>query len=175
MKNHKSMLSITPQTKVGELLEALPHLEKKLLELSPKFGHLKNPVLRRTVARIATLQQAAQMAGITVETLVNTLRKAVGQDVLGAISDNPTDLPMPAWVDVAPIHVTFDVTPLVEAGEHPLGQVMEMIRQLPSGKVLVIVAPFYPAPLADMAKEKGLEVYARPISDGKVNTYFYKG
>ncbi|HOK52235.1 MAG TPA: DUF1858 domain-containing protein [Bacteroidales bacterium] len=44
------MIPITPQTKVGELLEAYPQLEAKLLELSPKFGHLKNPVLRRTVA-----------------------------------------------------------------------------------------------------------------------------
>lgn len=169
------MLSITPQTKVGELLEAFPHLEEKLLELSPKFGHLKNPVLRRTVARIATLQQAAQMAGITVEKLVNTLRKAAGQDVLDPNFDDHTDLPMPTWVDVAPIHTTFDVTPLIEAGEHPLGQVMEMIQQLPSGKILVIVAPFYPAPLADMAKEKGLEVYSRANSDGKIHTYFYKG
>lgn len=52
------MIQITPQTKVGELLDAFPELEETLFSLSPKFKHLKNPMLRKTVAKVATLYQA---------------------------------------------------------------------------------------------------------------------
>jgi hypothetical protein len=51
---NRSNLIITPQTKVGELLDAYPELESILFELSPAFAKLKNPILRKTVARIAT-------------------------------------------------------------------------------------------------------------------------
>lgn len=52
-------LIITPKTKVLQLIETYPQLEELLIEMVPTFEKLKNPVLRRTVAKIATLQQAA--------------------------------------------------------------------------------------------------------------------
>ena len=55
MKNSK--FTISPKTKVGELLDAYPELEQLLMAMSPAFEKLKNPVLRRTVAKVATLQQ----------------------------------------------------------------------------------------------------------------------
>lgn len=168
------MLPITPHTRVGELLEAYPYLEDTLLKLSPKFGHLKNPVLRRTVARIATLHQAAQMAGISVEMLVNKLRREAGQDEIIAVSDQHEQFNIPTWVDSADIHAQLDITPLIESGKHPLGQVLEMLSELPRGKLLLIIAPFYPAPLADKAREKGFEVFSQSVMDSKVHTYFYK-
>ena len=48
-------LIITPKTKVLELIETYPELEDVLIEYAPAFKNLKNPVLRRTVAKIATL------------------------------------------------------------------------------------------------------------------------
>jgi len=47
----KKELIITPQIKVAELLETYPQLEEVLIDLSPTFKKLKNPVLRRTIAR----------------------------------------------------------------------------------------------------------------------------
>ena len=52
-------LIISPKTKVLQLLEAYPALEDLLIDYVPAFRKLKNPVLRNTVAKIATLQQAA--------------------------------------------------------------------------------------------------------------------
>jgi hypothetical protein len=71
---------ITPKTKVAELVVAYPHLEKALVDYVPAFEKLKKPVLRRTVARITPLQQAAAIGGANVEALINRLRKEVGQD-----------------------------------------------------------------------------------------------
>lgn len=73
---------ISPKTKVGELLDTFPELESVLMEMSPAFEKLKNPLLRKTVARVATLQQIAVVGGLNVDSIVNRLRSAVGQTSL---------------------------------------------------------------------------------------------
>ena len=60
-----SELMITPETRVGALLDAHPELEVTLIGIAPTFKALKNPVLRRTVAKVATLEQAARIADLT--------------------------------------------------------------------------------------------------------------
>ena len=72
---------IAPKTKIAELIEAFPQLEPVLIDYVPAFEKLKNPVLRRTVARITTLQQAAAIGNVDIEDLINRLRKTVGQDL----------------------------------------------------------------------------------------------
>ncbi|HCV15821.1 MAG TPA: hypothetical protein DF637_05765 [Rikenellaceae bacterium] len=72
------MRPITFQTKVYELLEDYPHLEDVLSEISPAFAKLKNPILRRTIARVTTIQQAAAVAGIEAGEVVKRLRIAAG-------------------------------------------------------------------------------------------------
>ena len=51
-----SELIIAPKTKVAELIDAYPQLEQVLIDYVPAFEKLRNPVLRKTVARITTLQ-----------------------------------------------------------------------------------------------------------------------
>lgn len=52
--SHKPSILITPKTRVGELLEKYPELEETLMELAPAFQKLKNPVIRRTIGKVAT-------------------------------------------------------------------------------------------------------------------------
>lgn len=75
-------IDITPATKVAELLDCYPELEEIMLSFSGAFAKLKNPVLRKTVAKITPLQQAAKVADIDVVYMVNELRKAIGLPVL---------------------------------------------------------------------------------------------
>ena len=63
----KNELIITPKTKVLQVIEAYPQLEEVLIGYVPAFVKLKNPILRKTVARIATLQQAAAIGNVKVE------------------------------------------------------------------------------------------------------------
>ncbi|MCU0409486.1 MAG: DUF1858 domain-containing protein, partial [Bacteroidales bacterium] len=58
-------LTISPRTKVGELLEAYPKLEAKLIETAPVFSKLKNPVLRKTITKVTSLKKAALVANIS--------------------------------------------------------------------------------------------------------------
>ena len=58
------MIDINLQTKIADLLTAYPQLEDKLIGISPVFAKLKNPILRRTVARVTSVQQAATIANM---------------------------------------------------------------------------------------------------------------
>ncbi len=50
-------LIITPKTKIYDLLEAYPELEDLLISMAPEFVKLKNPLLRKTIAKVANISQ----------------------------------------------------------------------------------------------------------------------
>ena len=72
-------LPIGPETTVGAMLEAYPELEGVLLEMAPAFAKLRNPVVRRTVAKVANLEQAAKIGGISLQAMILRLRNVTGQ------------------------------------------------------------------------------------------------
>ncbi len=163
------MLQITPETKVAELLETYPNLENVLLSLSPKFALVKNPVLRRTVAKMATLRQAAQVGGLSIGALISTLRAAAGQDELTVSEGEQDDSGWePALHDVVE---ELDVRPMIERGEQPLSLIMTQLRALPPGKAIKLITPFVPAPLIDTARKQGCTVSSRQAGDGVFFTF----
>src|SRR5262249_40180450 len=70
---------ILPETRIGDLIERYPQLEDVLIAMAPAFRKLKNPILRHSVGKVASLRQAAAVGGIPVAEMVNKLRAAVGQ------------------------------------------------------------------------------------------------
>lgn len=150
---------ITPETKVGELLEAYPQLEETLVATAPAFSRLKNPILRRTVARVATLAQAARVGGVEVRTLVGTLRQAAGLPgeptaAEAAAAGEVLEAP-PAWHDEAKVAARIDADEVLAKGEHPLGAVQGAAAALPKGGELLLLSSFLPAPLVDAMRKKG--------------------
>jgi hypothetical protein len=171
--NHSNLI-ITPQTKVGELLDAYPQLESVLFELSPAFAKLKNPILRKTVARIATLQQAAVVGGLKVEEIVNRLRKEVGQGTISETMDS--DIPLqgaPEWFDPSKIILQYDATPVINAGESPMAEILSKTADLKKDQIFELKAPFIPAPIIDKLQQRGFESYSVQKGESVLN-YFYK-
>src|SRR5674476_875449 len=64
-------MTITPKTTVHTLLKEYPFLLEYLAAYDPEFGKLTNPVLRRTMGRMATLDKAAQLADVPLNQLMN--------------------------------------------------------------------------------------------------------
>ena len=97
-----SDLTITPKTTVHTLLKDYPFLLEYLAGYHPEFGKLTNPVLRRTMGRMATLDKAAQMANVPLNQLMNDLAGEI-QAKTGtrpAIADAPgVDTVDPARLD----------------------------------------------------------------------------
>ncbi|MFZ0390555.1 MAG: DUF1858 domain-containing protein [Calditrichia bacterium] len=167
-------LQITPQVKVGKLLETYPQLESVLMGISPTFARLQNPVLRKTVGKVATLQQVANTGGIPVTDLVNRLRLEVGQCTLESENETArTDFPAaPAWVKEGREVVTLDARPMLERGEHPVDKVLSGIRRLKNGELFVLISPFVPSPLVDKAAERGFRVWTGKEDVELFKTYF---
>jgi len=72
-------IEITPSVTVHALLEAYPELEEVLIGIAPPFKKLKNPFLRKSVAKVATIKHISSVGGVPLNELIGKLRKAVGQ------------------------------------------------------------------------------------------------
>lgn len=149
-------LVITPKTKVLELIETYPQLEDLLIEIAPAFKKLKNPVLRRTVAKIATLQQAASIGNVKVEELINRLRKEVGQENLEGETGSKYNFNKPEWFSESKVAGSLNASEMLVVGEHPVSQVMADLKNLEPGKIYELKAPFLTAPIIDKATSIGM-------------------
>jgi PAS domain S-box-containing protein len=70
-------MTITPKTTIHTLLKEYPFLLDFLAEYRSEFAKLRNPVLRNTVGRVATLRMAATMGETPLEKLLNDIRDAI--------------------------------------------------------------------------------------------------
>lgn len=157
-----SGIVVTPETRVGQLLDAHPELEETLISVAPQFQALKNPVLRRTVAKVATLEQAARVADIPVNELVRRVREALGHGAGGAGADEAPREPgaAPGWIDDQPARV-FDADVMLAEGSPPIGEISRALFGLATGETVLVRASFEPAPLIDALRGKGHEVFSR--------------
>jgi hypothetical protein len=149
-------------------------LEGVLIKYVPAFSKLKNPLLRKTVAKIATLQQAASIGNVKTGDLINILRKEVGQELLNE-SDNTTyNTNKPSWYNETLIEKEFDIREMLAAGEQPVNQVISDLNHLNSGKIYKLTSPFLPAPLIDKAISLKIEHWVLKDAENLVLVYFYK-
>lgn len=164
-------MNIIPETKIAELLKEYPQLEAILIKYSSAFSALKNPVLRRTVAKVTSLQQASKVGNVSVVEMVDALRAEVGQPPLyeGYNLDENQDIS----ADFSQVEVThhFDARPIIEAGDHPKEAIFALAKNLKADDCLEILTPFPPAPIADLLKKRGFHVIMKEPTDGVVKTY----
>lgn len=167
---------ITPKTKIYDLLEAYPELEETLIKTAPQFKKLKNPVLRKTIARVTSLGQAAIIGGVKVEDLINTLREEAGQQLLENI---PAEEPVynyhkPDWFSGKNVIRTIEISDLLNAGEQPVHEVLSALKKLNDDEILEIRAPFLPAPLIDKATGLGYTHWISEVAEDEMYLYFKK-
>lgn len=169
-------LIITPKTKIYDLLEAYPQLEDVLISLAPEFKKLKNPVLRKTIARVANISQAATIGGLNVEQMVNTLREKVGQGSIEQLDDTGTKYvtTCPDWFKKESVSNTIDIREMLNRGEQPVHEVLSAIKKLGDSEILEIIAPFIPAPLIDKSLSLGYKHWLEKKGDGEFRVYFKK-
>jgi uncharacterized protein (DUF2249 family) len=169
-------LIITPKTKIYDLLEAYPELEDVLISLAPEFKKLKNPVLRKTIARIANISQAATIGGLNVEQMVNQLREKVGQGNIEQLDETGTKYitTCPDWFTKESITSTIDIREMLNRGEQPVHEVLSSIKKLEDNDILEIIAPFIPAPLLDKSLSLGYKHWLEKKEEGEFRVYFKK-
>lgn len=168
-------IQITPQTRVGDFLDSFPEQEEFLISLSPAFEKLRNPILRRTIGKVATFQQVAVVGNIPLNTIINSLRKVAGQNQTDEIMSTNNNLnEKPVWFDNEKISETLDAREMLQAGQHPLAEVIKRTSGMQPGQILELITPFTPMPLIEKVIANGLMAYVNPISESEVQTYFCK-
>lgn len=168
-------LPINPETKVGALLEAYPGIEDVLIAWVPAFAKLRNPILRKTVAKVATLEQAARIGAVSIRELVQKLREATGHDTLEvseAAETDSTNAPVPPqWVREGRVRHNIDAGQMLETGEHPIGKVRQCVATLEAGEIVQLTSSFRPEPLIDLMLRSGLAVFSTESFPGRHVTY----
>lgn len=167
---------ILPSTKVGALLDRYPELEGILIGLAPPFKKLRNPLLRKGIAKVASLKQAAAVGGVPVIDLINKLRVAVGQE---PITSEETSEPIsyfsgqPEWFAAAKVVTSIDER-AADPNKMPIAAVLQKAARLHAGEMLELVTTFLPAPGIEIMKKKGLRVWSVQQGPELIRTYVSK-
>ena len=169
MSSNNCPVTITPDTKLGELFASYPKLEAVVAELSSSFKALGSPAVRQSVARTTTLAQLATADNLSIGTVIDTVRNAVGQTSPYA-SDNLDDAP--DWATTDRAVRSLDARQMLQEGGHPLERVMTAVGELGAGDVYELITPFVPSPLIDLVKQRGFDAHCITVSPGECRTYF---
>ena len=165
-------LLITPKTRVGELLDTYPQLEPVLLKLAPAFAKLKNPVLRKTIGKVATLQQAAAIGNIAVSEVINTLRAELGQELFNESNiEGEINFEKPDWYHKDKVTIRFDATELINKGQNPMQEIFRHLDKAGAGELFLLSTPFVPAPIIELISNKGYVHYCKQDEKDNWSTY----
>lgn len=126
------------------------------------------------MAKVASLEQAARMAGMDVRTLVATLRRAVGQEVETAVTpsgaeESPTE--PPSWLDPSKVCETLDADAMLAQDKVPLTLVTARARELEEGDILRVMSSFRPTPLTDTLERAGYRWFTRQAGPQQFETF----
>lgn len=176
--NRKIML-IDKQTKIAVLLRHHPDALETIVKLSPDFKKLQNPVLRKLMAGRTSIAMAAKIGGCRPEDFFEKLKPlgfevnlqtAVAEETPGETKPIPVFLRELKEEDLVPL----DVRPMLAAGEDPLKQIQQRVKDLKTGQVLKVINSFEPTPLVKLLEKQGFQFYVDNIREDWVETYFYK-
>lgn len=168
-------LEITPAVTVHELLQAYPELEDVLIGIAPPFKKLKNPILRRTVAKVATIKHISSVGAVPLAELIAKLRQAVGQPPSSKSYDDEEYFgERPEWFSPDKVTLSVDEDKVENEVEMTLVAILRDSRDVNAGEIIELVTTFLPAPGIDALRAKGYLAWVKKENDGIIKSYFLK-
>lgn len=84
------MLNLTPSTTIHDIITAYPDLIEDLPNAYPRFAPLRNPAARAVMAKVATVERAAGIAGVPVEKLMADIAEMIQRrsEAPGTVADD---------------------------------------------------------------------------------------
>jgi len=167
----KTGTPVTPADRVSDVLARDETLVEVFVRHAPHFEKLRNPAMRRVMARLVTVEQAARIADVPVERLVHDLNEALHLETGGVthvtleISNvRPTDRASHRPASLR--QVELDLRDDLRAGREPFSRIMTAVAELAPSEVLVLRTIFEPVPLFGVLAKRGfLHEAARHAAD----------
>jgi hypothetical protein len=159
-------MEITSHTKLLDLLNEYPDLEEKISAIAPPFKNLRNPILRRTVGQLATIEKVAEIGGMETVELINTLRRAVGQEEIRAETKQTVTVPArsendPEWIAGEPQFMVNGIE-MLRQGDVPLQHINELLGQLSPTGFILLLTDFEPSPMLDAMRKQNRLIFHKP-------------
>ena len=85
-------MDLSAKTKIDDLLKEYPFLLDFFVNRSPKFSHLKNPIMRKTIGKVATLNQVASVGKIDLDELLVDIAREVKEKTGQTLTIKQDDL-----------------------------------------------------------------------------------
>ena len=171
----QNRIEITPSVTVHTLLAAYPELEEVLIGIAPPFKKLKNPFLRRSVAKVATIKHISSVGGVPLDELIGILRAAVGQPMsMDSYKDQDYFGEQPEWFSPDKISLCIDEAKVDDQEKMILITILKGAKNVKRGEIIELTTSFLPAPGIDILKSKGYSVWTRREGDDLIKSYFLK-
>ena len=161
---------IGPADRVSDVLARDESLVDVFVRHSPHFDKLRNRALRRVMAQLVTVEQAARVADVDVDVLLRDLNEAIdaaaaahaphagsappresGRSSVPSASRRPADR----------LEVLVDLRDDMRAGREPFSKIMTAVRELADDQVLRLRTIFEPVPLDAVMARRGVLYDAR--------------
>lgn len=165
---------------VSDVLARDESLVEILVQRAPALAKLRNRAMRRVMARLVTIEQAARLAKVAPELLVQDLNRALGirtpdddrsTTVNEASAPEPTDAtsswPMDARV------AELDVREELRSGREPFSTIMRAVAELEETAVLRLRTTFEPVPLCAVLNKRGFAFRTEEHAPDDWSTWFW--
>lgn len=171
----KTKLEISPATTVHELLSEHPELEDKLIVMAPPFEKLRNPALRKSIGKVATLKHIASVANIPLTGLINKINQEIGQPPSSKVfEDEVYFTAQPDWFSAEKIAVSLVEGQAGDKDQMTVVAVLREAKKLKKDEILELITTFLPAPGIDSMKSKGYLVWIDKDDGNTIRSYFMK-
>lgn len=194
---------IRPDDRVATVIGQDASLIDVFTSLSPAFERLRNPAMRKVMARLVTVEQAARMAGIDATLLVERLNTHLAEtgapsfaadgvapasreadashgasapsDAQGVAAADEASAPEPPALARIPAarRNELDVRAELRAGREPFSLIMSALRERQPDGAFAVRAVFEPVPLYAVMAKQGLAHHTERLADDDWRVWFY--
>lgn len=177
------MTSTPVPIRASDKLQTLFDRDERLIDvlagLSPKLAKLRTSPMRRVMAPLTTVAQAARICKVAPEALLRDLNRVLGIEV-DAPSADVSDEAATATAEapgrpVFSAEILLDVREQLAAGGEPFSKIMSAVAGLHDGEALHLRAPFEPAPLLSVMEKRGFLHSIERHADDDWSVWFYRG
>lgn len=169
---------ITASDKMSDVLARDESLIAVLERHAPQFSKLHNRSLRRVMARLVTVEQAARTAKVPVRELVRDLNHALGIEPLPDAGPSPASSSIDDGVarahPAAARVVDLDVRDDLRSGREPFSRIMSTVAALGGDDVLHLRAIFEPVPLFAVLAKRGFAHESKSHAPNDWSVWFWR-
>lgn len=167
-------LQIDRHTTIKELLDVdQDAVIAALTALNRNFSRLKNPMLRKILAKRVSVADACAIAGCSIPDFFRSMQ-AIGFSLSDTRHDAPESHESSFRQPDPDSIVELDVRPTLAGGKDPLKQILQQVDKLKETEVLKLTNSFEPLPLITLLSKQGFNFHVEHISKEVVVTWFFR-